>query len=490
MSTHDPLYLHQFTDARSIAAIPHTQAGVPMGDLASRPIFVSEVSGIPTAPNFAAIRTVAAAGGADLEPPALADPLWVALSTLDAAVEWYANLSVIGGGTPPTTTTVRLWRRVGGSTGTVQLLDEFTRTSVDWTAESTNGRFYPRTSIAFAQDVQATFTFSDGVAPVVTGTIQARAVNNETKPVRSDPFPTQPVAFGPNYSLLRNFAGNIADVDPPVAADGLWVALEPDALVEWMPDLTAISGVVAPSQVTLKLWERVGTLVRMVDSITLDTAQWVAYGASKAFRPRFARAITSRLQCTAAFPDGTTQSITGNVYARPSTLGHGLQRGDLIWNQATGHPVVEPRGYDAVSDAERTFEISPEFLNYQTDLIESTAGALVAGVVYLPATTGMQGMKNIHCDFAITAGVTSAITVTFEASNDPAFTTPLVDITLSGYDTGAGIYLAGGIVIAATTAVTKGIDFDNFNYDYFRIKCSNAGANPSTACTVRVRRMP
>jgi hypothetical protein len=302
--------------------------------------------------------------------------------------------------------------------------------------------------------------------------------------VRTTPLIVQTVALSVAYTALRtwNGVGVVADLSPPATGGGLWTTLtDADASVEWIPQITVIGGATTPSQVTFQLWTDDNTNVVLLDQITMDTAQWTAYGASKAMRSRVGRINGAKVQVTCAFPDGAGQLLTGSVLIRRASTGHAIQRGDFIWNQATGHPVVEARSYDAVADAIRNMEVSPAWLQASPQLLESTAGALILNATtYIPAATGMEARMREHFEWLITAG--GATTATVEGSCDSTFTLAK-DCTKSFWDSTNGAMLTGPIVIAAGATSSVSIDCDVCPYPYIRLKFVNAGA-ASTACTI------
>jgi hypothetical protein len=163
--------------------------------------------------------------------------------------------------------------------------------------------------------------------------------------------------------------------------------------------------------------------------------------------------------------------------------------------------VQQNKAFDPASNSEQTFEVAPVNLTVVEDVLLSgtiakntiTAGL---GTLFYPSATGldMTGFKDTEFEISLIGNVTGTPTdvmVTFEGSNDSAFTYPK-DITPSGYELTTNAYGAASIVatgVAPTARVNRVVDFDNYNMKFIRVRggASN-GTGDSGTCQIIARR--
>lgn len=122
---------------------------------------------------------------------------------------------------------------------------------------------------------------------------------------------------------------------------------------------------------------------------------------------------------------------------------------------------------DKANDAVKSIDQSPLWARYQIDEVYDGTN-LAAGTNYYPSSTGasMDGYKNMSLTGKL-IDADNTTTITVEATNDEDATN--ADwIQVYGYDTKNNSTVNS--IAAASTTTTFAIDFDNFNYNYFRVK--------------------
>ena len=141
---------------------------------------------------------------------------------------------------------------------------------------------------------------------------------------------------------------------------------------------------------------------------------------------------------------------------------------------ADGFLYERSKSYDTATTSDKQFPIwSPTTNTPQTWLNATNTGA---ATVYYPASTGfdLTGLSMVSIEGAFSGGCT----VTFEASNDSAFTTPK-DISLSGYDEITGTYNANYVDSNFV------VDFERPGCRYLRVKVIYSDASNASRLDVR-----
>ena len=151
-----------------------------------------------------------------------------------------------------------------------------------------------------------------------------------------------------------------------------------------------------------------------------------------------------------------------------------------------GHLKVRARGYDAGTDSQKVFEVSPVSQQFVSESLVDTTN-LAADTNYYPSSTGatMDG----YSDLSLTGKFIDAdgtVTLTIEATNDEDTSGgDWIDITKAFYD--AENNTTGNASYTVTNGtLTFAIDADNLNYRYYRVVVVNNGA--TNTIIVKARR--
>lgn len=131
---------------------------------------------------------------------------------------------------------------------------------------------------------------------------------------------------------------------------------------------------------------------------------------------------------------------------------------------------AQKKAYDPTTDSNKISEVAPLSIQYVPDSLIDTTN-VAAGTSYLPSATGMSmdGFKDLSFTGKIIEGdaVTDSFQVEVTNDEDPATADWVVSYGFR-VDTNAmvNIITTGG----AAGTYTFALDFDNFNFSYFRIK--------------------
>ena len=292
---------------------------------------------------------------------------------------------------------------------------------------------------------------------------------------------------------IRTFAATVADVTVIPTDASAWVSLAGAAYAGYADfhlAITSVGGTASPTQVTLKFWNRVGGTVagggaiKKIHDQTFDASQLVLPADTNPYTRIHVPCNSDEVFCTVSFPDGTAPTITGVVSARAVAFA-GLQRKDLVYNPATGYPVFELRGYDSPTDTVKnspsTFECD---LSLPEPLVVNEASLAVAtATFYYPSADGITVAphNNISWDYTATGAGGGTVAVSFEATNNPAWSSPR-DVSKSGWGCVAGAAVAGTVTSAANGTITEIVNFSNkgnscVNFARLRMKVVVATAN-------------
>ena len=262
----------------------------------------------------------------------------------------------------------------------------------------------------------------------------------------------QIAAFENAYQTIRTFSNSLVDSEPPTSFTTL-SNYGFNGYAEILYIITSFGGTVAPSTITFRTWDKVaGSTIVKVDDFTMDTV-YIALTANQ--NPLIRRIIpfnSKETTVTVSFAYGYNPTVTGTVYARAVSVG-GLQRKDLVYDNASGYPVVQNRGYDSINDSIRVTNVYTESDLYLEEASVVDTTALAAGTeVYIPNSDGIlvQNYDTIGWEYSLTAnsGADSYVQCWFEATMLSRTWTQRNIITLSGID------LTTGVKIAATPIVT------------------------------------
>lgn len=276
-----------------------------------------------------------------------------------------------------------------------------------------------------------------------------------------------------SYTTLRTFSTTVADSEPPSS----WVTL-PGAInggfteIKW--EISDVGGTVPATEVRFKIWKRVGgSEVDKVDDFTIDSSQLKLSIASNQLFNRIYNINADEIAVTVTFSDGTTPNITGTIKGRIVSYA-GLQESFFKKDPSSGHVIVQPRGYDSITDSQKTTPLSFECdISLSEALVIDTTG-LTAGTEYFyPSADGveMQGFDSIAFEYKLQAGAgaTDTIQTWFEATIGTNAWTNRNNISLSGTDLCGGGRIPVTTIISGPAATIQSIiQFDNLNITRIR----------------------
>jgi len=139
-------------------------------------------------------------------------------------------------------------------------------------------------------------------------------------------------------------------------------------------------------------------------------------------------------------------------------------------SDVNGHLKVRGRGYDAGTDSQKVFEVSPVNQQFVSESLVDTTNVSTDSY---PSTTGatMDGYSDLSLTGQMIEAGGESLTLTVEATNDEDTAAGIwIDVTPAGYradDNTTGN--ASIIANAGSGTVNFALDFDNFNYRYYRV---------------------
>jgi hypothetical protein len=131
---------------------------------------------------------------------------------------------------------------------------------------------------------------------------------------------------------------------------------------------------------------------------------------------------------------------------------------------------AQKKAYDPTTDVLKIVNQSPDRASYVQDSLVDTTN-ITAGTIYYPSSTGMSmdGFKDLSLTGKLIEGDAVLDTIAVEVTNDedPA-TADWITVYWFNPNTNAMQNLITTASVAGTYLFT--MDFDNFNYSYFRVK--------------------
>lgn len=282
--------------------------------------------------------------------------------------------------------------------------------------------------------------------------------------VMSDPngaLWVDPVANIDNYTAVRTLAGAAADSEPPLAASFVSLGTPANSFVSLSYSITSVAN--SPTAVTFRTWRNLNGTIDKIDEFTVQATE-LPFTAT-----RQSVLSSGSVYVTATFTGGTVPTVTGTINGRLISPGSiGVSRSDFKFDTSR-RVEVRPAGYDATPDAQKVYDVAPFYTNSVIDVI-ANATNVPAGPTYYPAATGLDMLNYTDVSFELN-GASGITTLTFEASNDSAFTTPQ-DVSKAGYD-----LKNNALGTASWTDPQTIVDFDNLNTRYIRVKVIGDGSN-------------
>lgn len=166
--------------------------------------------------------------------------------------------------------------------------------------------------------------------------------------------------------------------------------------------------------------------------------------------------------------DGVNIVATSNVITVTGS-GSPFNAGDTYRVVVLG----QKKGYDSTIDAVKVAEVSPLSSRYVTDDYADTTN-INSGSTYYPSSAGtsMDGYKNLSLTGKL-IDADGTITAAVEATNDDDYTNGDW-VQIYGFDTKNNMMT--NILTTSSSSLTYAWDFDNFNYQYYRILVSASTA--------------
>lgn len=159
--------------------------------------------------------------------------------------------------------------------------------------------------------------------------------------------------------------------------------------------------------------------------------------------------------------------------------------GTVLQSDINGHLKVRARGYDAGTDSQKVFEVSPVNQQFVSESLVD-ANNVSAATHHYPSSTGatMDGYGDISLTGSL-ADPDGTLTLTVEAMNDEDTAAgDWIDVTKAFYD--AKNNTTGNASYTVTNGtLTFAIDADNFNYRYYRVAVVASGATNDVAVKAR-----
>lgn len=248
-------------------------------------------------------------------------------------------------------------------------------------------------------------------------------------------------------------------------------------------------GTTPANYVQVTLWGRSGgvggRVVKVGNTMTLTQADFTAGTFATTLTRMQFHANCSELAVTCAFLDGTSPTISGEVWAKNVPTGS-LQVSDFERNSA-GWPTLRIIGLDDLTGAIRVAVQSALYPPLDEILIINDTSKTTAGSPYYgPSSDGVvvDGYDIITFDISLTGATTSVGTITLEGTIDG---TTWRDITLTAFDATTRTWVSGPAVSTAGGNLSLAWSVSVANWSKVRVKLAVSGATTG-AYTVSMRR--
>lgn len=266
---------------------------------------------------------------------------------------------------------------------------------------------------------------------------------------------------GPAMTTLRTLVTALADTEPPTDASA-WVAMAGAGHSAFLHipiagAITAVDGTVKPTQVTLRVWSRLGATgaIDKVYEQTYDATRLILPAATNPYRPLHIPFNAPDALVTVTFEDGTAPTITGVIKGRMVSQA-GVTSKDLPIDVITRALRVMILGYDSPTDTVKTADSIQPCDRYLDEALGLNEASKAAGTYNFPSDdgtiSGEHGRYAVEIDVTAPAGCT--ITLTPQATMRDTWAAPK-DVSKAVYSTVTGANLAGPIVVAAGTSYSS-----------------------------------